>query len=331
MNQIILNNFQELLKQIIDQIETSTGKEQIINSYRYSNILNAINVIKKLPFEIKSSQDPNVKNIKGFGKGILARIDEILQTGKLKENKLNITKQEKIKDVLNLTQIHGIGYKLAYKLVMQYNVKDIDDLKKKYDEGKIKLPNNVIIGLNYLHKIENEIPRNVLDHVNLFLRDICTNLDINMGFQMCGSYRRMKSYSGDIDILIYNNNLITKDDVIKSNLLTKFIDKLIKQKFIVDSLTSHDTNTLYMGICKYENLYMRIDIRIISLESKYTAIMYFTGSKKFNQRMRSKAIKLGYKLNEYGLFNGNKKINIQSEDDIFNALNEEYINPEMRI
>ena len=86
-----------------------------------------------------------------------------------------------------------------------------------------------------------------------------------------------------------------------------------------------------MGICKLQNNELfRIDIRFIPYSSFYSAILYFTGSKDFNKKMRQVAINLGYTLNEYGLFNKKKQFSVNSEKDIFDYLGLEYIKPSER-
>ena len=88
-----------------------------------------------------------------------------------------------------------------------------------------------------------------------------------------------------------------------------------------------------MGFCKYkDNPIRRIDIRMISVESFYPALVYFTGSYELNQLMRKNAKKLNYKLNEYGLFDlkTNNKIIIKSEKDLFDILKMEYLESSKR-
>jgi DNA polymerase/3'-5' exonuclease PolX len=87
-----------------------------------------------------------------------------------------------------------------------------------------------------------------------------------------------------------------------------------------------------MGICKYLNNPIRkIDIRIVIPESFFTALLYFTGSYEFNERMRGIAKRQGYKLNEYGLYKNNKQIHIYSEKDVFDILGMKYLDPINRI
>ena len=66
------------------------------------------------------------------------------------------------------------------------------------------------------------------------------------------------------------------------------------------------------------------------MESYYTALVYFTGSKEFNINMRQKAKKMGYILNRYGLYKNNKKIPINSEKELFEKLKIKFILPKDR-
>ena len=85
-----------------------------------------------------------------------------------------------------------------------------------------------------------------------------------------------------------------------------------------------------MGIYKWNDILHRIDIRFVPYKSWYSAILYFTGSKELNKKMRMIAKSMGYILNEYGLFNKKKMIEIKSEKDIFTILNMEYIDVKNR-
>jgi DNA polymerase/3'-5' exonuclease PolX len=87
-----------------------------------------------------------------------------------------------------------------------------------------------------------------------------------------------------------------------------------------------------MGLAKYlDNPIRRLDIRLVPLESFFTAYLYFTGSYEFNERMRGIAKRQGYKLNEYGLYKDSKKIQIYSEQDVFDILGMKYLSPNERI
>ena len=87
-----------------------------------------------------------------------------------------------------------------------------------------------------------------------------------------------------------------------------------------------------MGFIKYKDKNnRRIDIRFIPFESYYSALVYFTGSMELNRKMRSIAKKKNLKLSEYGLFKKNgDKIEINSEEDIFDALDMPFLEPNER-
>ena len=127
--------------------------------------------------------------------------------------------------------------------------------------------------------------------------------DYNLYVVVCGSYRRLKPTSNDIDLLIYHNDIKTKQDAQKSKIMTNFIKLLVNDNFITDNYTSYDVPTKFMGLCKYKKKHLyRIDIRLIPLKSIHTAMLYFTGSRDFNKKIRRIAMNLNYTLNEYGLF-----------------------------
>lgn len=334
MNAIIINEFNKLIKQIKFDINNKNkdNKDKIKNLYRLQSIQKSLEIIKSLDFEIKNIEQ--IKNIKNIGKGTLSRVDEILKTGKLSEIN-NIIESMNYNEYLNyieeLKTIYGIGEKTAINLIRNYNIKSITDLKNNLD--KIDLPPNIIKGLKYINKIDTNIPRINIDKINNYLQNIIHNLDNKLFGIICGSYRRLKPFSSDIDMLLIHPEICV-NNINDNKYFTKFINKLIKEKFIIESFTATNVTTKYMGLCNYNNNIYRIDIRFIPFESYYYALLYFTGSKDFNKKIRLAAISLDYILNEYGLYDKNKKLvaknKIKSELDIFKLLNLEYIDPSQR-
>jgi len=330
MNNLIISLFEKLIEYIKeDQNHIKLSKNKIINNFRINKLKIVVDIIKNYPHIIKSSNE--LKNIKGIGINSLKRIDEIIKTKKLNEllyydNKYkNIIKKQKIID--ELMEVIGIGHKIALDLIDLYNISSIDDLINKVNNNKIIVNDKIKLGLSYYGKFKGKIPRKEIDNIYDFLNKINKNNDLII--TICGSYRREEKYSSDIDILICDLNLITMNDVKKSNILKNYIQYLKINNFIIDDITDKNIITKYMGFCKFNNNPIRrIDIRLIPYESIYTAIVYFTGSSILNQIMRKKAIQLGYKLSEYGLFNKktNEYIDIKSEFDLFNKLKLNYLN-----
>lgn len=316
-NRLLVDQFNLLVKYIKQQIDTAPDKgTALIHSYRLRQVKNIIKIIIDYPYTIKSGEQ--LKHIKGVGKGTVSRIDEILKTGSLSEIKLvdNCTAC-----VEELEQVVGIGRKTAYNLVNNYNIKNVKQLMDKHKNGEIKLNNQILVGLKY-HKIyKRDIPRTEMDKINVFISKQLNIVDRKLIGVLCGSYRRQKPVSNDIDVLLTHPN---------KNYMIEFIKHLIKIKFLVDDMSAGKTK--YSGFCRLNKNYpvRRIDVRFVPYDSYYTALLYFTGSKLFNMKIRRLAIDLGYKLNEYGLYKGKKKIKIKSEKDIFDVLGLEYIKPENR-
>jgi hypothetical protein len=332
VNKVIINEFNKLIKQIKFDIDASKNKkEEITNSYRLLTIQKIIKILENFPEKITSSEQ--LKNIKGIGKGTLARIDEILETGKLSEIKQEILDQSYLNYLDELEEVYGIGHKTAISLFKKYNIKSIKELKKLYKSGLIdNLPQNIIKGIQYYGKIKENIPRKEIDKIDNYLSITLSKINKELFGIICGSYRRLKATSNDIDILLVHPSIKTKKDMKKINYLNLFIEKLIKDKFIIDSLTDVTVPTKYMGLCKFNNNPIRrIDIRFIPNESYYYALLYFTGSKDFNKKMRLIAINMNYTLNEYGLYNEkNKLFKVNSEKEIFDLLGMEYVDPQYR-
>ena len=302
------NNIIDVLKQYLEKIKS---EKAII--YKINAIANLIKIINIYPKEIKNGEE--LKDIKGVGKGSIEKINEILKTGTLSYLNNNILSE--------LTEVIGIGPSIANQLIQKYKIKSLDDLIKKVKKGEIEVNDKIKLGLKYVGKFKGNIPRQHIDDVQDYLKQFNSNIII------CGSYRRGLDFSSDIDILLYNSQLLTMNDVKKSNMLNDYVKLLTKNKFIVDNITNNNV-TKYMGFAKWENVIRRIDIRLIPYESIYTALVYFTGSYELNRIMRKKAKELGYKLNEYGLYKNNELIHITSEKELFKKLGMKYLKPTER-
>lgn len=336
-NAKIISEFEKLVKQIAHDIDNETDKKKkMIDLFRLKQIGNALTIIQKYPSIIKAGKD--LEGTKGIGKGIINRIDEILDEGSLSEITMQGKDIEESKYVDELKEIYGIGEKKAHELVMKNGIKSVDALKKAYMKGKVHLNNNVVMGLKYYGLYRQQIPRAEMEKMEKYIQNVAAQISNKLEVRICGSYRRKKPFSNDIDCMLSHPSIKTRDDLKnKKNYLHKFIEALKDDMFIVDSLTGEDVETKFMGFCKYSKKLpvRRIDIRYIPYESYYAALLYFTGSGSFNQNMRQEAKKLGYKLNEYGLYkkvgNTYKYIKIKSEEDIFNELGMDYVLPEKRI
>lgn len=344
MNFQIIEQFNKLVKQIQAeylnaQVENDINEIQR-NKYRLQNIKRALSIIKKLDFQITDPSD--VKGISGIGEGTIRRIKEILETGKLSElkNKYSKEKQRKIDSIQELEKVIGIGSSIAKKLVTKYNIRSVKELKKAIKNGKITVPNTILLGLKYYGIVQGDIPRKEISKIEKYLSTEAHKIDPKLEIMICGSYRRGRKTSGDIDVLIYHPKIKTTKEILHPQKydLKPYLELLVKQLsrngFIIDHISSKSMK--YMGFSKFKsNPVRRIDIRFIPFQSLPTAMLYFTGPYELNTVMRKEAKKRNMILNEYGLYKINEKgiktpIKIRTEADVFRILGMKYLTPEER-
>lgn len=336
MNKKIITEFEKLVKQInYDLNNAKTNSDKNKHLFRLRQIKNAIKVIQKYKTKILNGNE--LKDIKGIGKGIIKRIDEIIKNGYLSEIALD-TKQDNLNKIIDeLEQVIGIGKKTAIEFVKK-GITSVNDLKQQVDNNIIQVNDEIKIGLKYYGKYNTTIPRKDINKVDKYLQKMVKKVDKDLDLVICGSYRRGKSVSHDIDILLTHKNIKKNKQIINNddNYLIKFVIELKKDNFLIDDITYKNYITKYMGFYQLQKgLARRIDIRFFPKDSYYTALIHFTGSWELNREMRQKANKLGYKLNEYGLYkilssnSGNKykKIKISSEKDVFDKLDMQYLDP----
>ena len=303
---IIIDEFKLLITKLKNDIALLEDKKaaNAIN-FKVRNFIKVIKSLETFPQdEINNSNE--LKELDGFGKGTLTRIDEILNKGILAEAHIEISSEDAMtaKRIDDLMSITGIGPVKAADLNKEGVTLEI--LLKAFDKTEIEkygLTHHQLIGLKYYKQFKKRIPRNKIDKIDTKIQKLLSkylktknktetknNTDIEA--VICGSYRRGATESGDIDVLISGSDN-TFD-------LIDFVKFLTDEEFITDHLTEKGT-TKFMGVCDKVGGY-RIDIRFIPRESFGAALMYFTGSKSFNTLVRAEALRQGYTLEEYGLY-----------------------------
>jgi DNA polymerase/3'-5' exonuclease PolX len=215
-----------------------------------------------------------------------------------------------------LTEIKGIGEQKAKKLIDE-GLTAISQLKNK--KWQDKLSDETKLYLKY--KPENKIPHEEIKKLEKLIRK-----KINYDFVIVGSYRRKKEFSRDIDIMLIDPNNSQIDNS-KINLLTLFLEKL---KTLADVYCYSKGNSKLSTIIKLNNKFYKLDIFKVKKENMIPMLIYTTGSKEFNIKMRAQAKKLGYLLNQNGLFKNKVKINLQTEKAYFDILKIKYLEPNER-
>jgi len=277
--------------------------------FRSAAYARAVRALSRLP-EIKTTED--VKGIKGIGKTLTAKIEEYLSTGKI--NKVESIKDE-VNDVHPFEKIFGVGPKTSYRL-QSMGFRTISDLKSNTHV----LTNQQKTGLKYYYELLEKIPRIKITALSIIIKYLIDKTFGRDTYQMdvAGSYRRGKPFSGDIDILITSEYFT----------LEQLVSMLTRYDIITDTLSMR--NTKFMGIAKcpgQKRPHYRLDIEFLPREEYFSGLLYFTGSKELNVEMRLIAKNKGYLLNEHGLFRNGRRLPIDSERDIFDKLEIEYLMP----
>lgn len=290
---------------------------------------NAVQNIEKYEDEIISGENLK-KNIKGIGTKISNYIDEIIEYGYISDLKNKNVEEDSYKEFM---QIIGVGNAKAKEWISK-DIKNISQLKEEIKKGNISITNNIKLGLKYYNDLKERIPRNEIDILKEIVSKTLKEIDKNIKFEICGSYRRNNIDSGDIDFLITHEKYNSEEKNYKKyNYLKEILNCLKEKNIIIDEMTKNSTKK-FLGLCRVPGfkLARRIDIMFIEYKSYFSSIMYFTGNKYFNLYIRNKCLEKNFSLNEYCLtnLNNDEKIYLKNEKEIFELLNISYLNPEER-
>lgn len=290
--------------------------------YRIESYERCIKTLKRYNHKITSSN--NIKHLPYIGAGFIKKIDEIIKTGKLKQfenikSKIDFEREEK---TINLSKVFGIGNKTILNLKRK-KIYSINNLKRAVKNKKIDLTKQQLIGLKYIDKMVNKIPRKtVLEITNYIKKRILDSINEEFELVNAGSYRAGKSYSGDIDLILSFKKRIGND------LIKRIIDSL-ELKEVLSSGTSK-----LISIIEYKKKFYQMDILFTIDKYLPWYLLYFGSNRDFSKKIRLYASNHGFKLNEKGLFNKStgKRIdfNPKSEREVFTYLGIKYVEPEKR-
>lgn len=302
--------------------EGGGGVEASKLGFKAKSIGKALPLIEAHGTEIQSGGQA-MQEIKGVGKGIADRIDEILRTGTLAE--LPVVDVEKDRVVAELLTITGVGEVRAEEWY-GLGVRSVADVRSR-GETLPGWTHHITVGLRHHADLLERIPRSEVREIRGILEGTLAEVDAGLVFEICGSFRRGGATCGDVDVLVSHPGFVT--GIEKQKFLSKLVKRLGEKGFLLDHLTEKGEKK-YMGVCRGAKA-RRIDIRMMDYNAYYAGVLYFTGSKNFNVEVRKKALKKGYSLNEYGLTDASKnKVFLRSEEELFQILEIPYRGPTER-
>jgi len=309
-----------VLAETADLMEVAAEDGFRIRSYR--NAASAIEGYPERIEDILSNPNRKVTEIPGIGKGIAGALEEICKRGSF--DKRDLLLKQFPPTVLELLRIQGLGPKGIAVLWEHHKVATIDDLERICKEQKLReLPR---MGAKLEEKVLKSIAqyrqrtgRFLMSFGKRTADEIIPYLSEGGGLEQiaaAGSLRRGKDTIGDLDLLATGPGA--------ANALERFV--------------THPKAHAVLGkgpnkaSIQYGLEGLQVDLRALPHESYGAAMQYFTGSKEHNIVLRSRALKLGLTLNEYGLFRleNEERVAGETEEEVYGQLGLAWIPPELR-
>jgi len=295
------------------------------DSFRIRSYRNGATAIDGYPERvIDILRDPNRKitEIPGIGKGLATVIQEILDRGSC-DRRDELLKKFPVAS-LEFLKIQGLGPKSIALIFEHFRVTTMDELERLAKEQKLRdLPR---MGAKLEEKVLRSIAqyrmrsgrfllsfaRDTAEELKAYLRELDGIEDITAA----GSLRRGKETVGDLDLLVTGPNAGAA------------LDRFIAYPRLHEVLSRGENK----ASAKIGREGLQVDVRALPRESYGAAMQYFTGSKEHNVSVRTRAVKMGLKLSEYGLFRSEDDVRVagETEKEVYNALGLAWIPPELR-
>jgi DNA polymerase (family 10) len=314
---------QEVIGALEDLLTLTILDEGGPQSFRVRAYENAVRELGEVSEELAEMSESQLTKIDGVGKSTAKKIREYFTSGHIA--KLETLRDKYPPEFVELSRIPGLGPKSLLFLRDELGVDTIDKLKEaiasetirdlkgfgKKSEEKIAqaLARTDSSGKNARRAIAEVLP--LADHL---VARLLAMPDVEKA-TYCGSLRRFRPTIADIDIVVVSGSA----DIV--------FDALLASDDLGEVLGRGETK---MSALTQDGL--QIDVRIVTLDQYGAAILYFTGSKAHNIKLRQRALAFGWTLNEYALsdVSSGDTIASRSEEDIYAALELEFVPPPMR-
>jgi len=305
----------DLFNKMADILEFKNENPFKISAYR-----RASRVLGDLTQDIQEiAESGELKKVPGIGEGMAQKIEEYLKTGK-------ISKYEEVKkgvpdELIGMMEIPGMGPKTLAMIHKEKGIGNLSQLEKAVEDGSLiglpgtgeKKAENIRRGIELLKASKGRMNLGVAFPLAKRIVETLREKTRSKKIEWAGSLRRMRENIGDIDILATGPNH------------EKIIHAFTHLPEVKEVLASGETKASVIvegGV--------QIDLRVVEEDSYGAALQYFTGSKDHNIHLRGIARAKGIKINEYGVFKGEKKIGGKDEREVYKALAMDWIEPELR-
>jgi DNA polymerase (family X) len=304
-----------ILREIADLLEIKGENPFKIRAYR-----NGADIAANHPHELSRLGDTSLREIPGFGKDLAARIREIAETGDTAIHRDLLA--EFAPTILDLLRLQGVGPKTVASFYRDLGVRTLDDLEKACTDGRIRAMKGMGAKKEALIlKALEERKRFAGRHLIAKAHDASVALQEHLRahapdaiIEAVGSLRRGCETCGDLDLLA-------------TGAPASLMDHFVEYPLVERVLGHGDTKSSILVQGGFQ-----ADLRLVAAESRGAAMQYFTGSKAHNIALRDRAMGLGFKLNEYGLFriDDDSRVAGEHEEGLYAALGLAWVPPELR-
>lgn len=304
-----------VFREIADLLEIKGANPFKIRAYR-----NGADIVANHPHVLADLTASQLREIPGIGKDLAARIVEIAQTGDTEVHRTLLA--EFPASVLDLLGLQGVGPKTVAALYRDVGIRSLADLEQAAKEGRLRTLRGIgtkkeALILKALDERRRRTGRLLLSRANEVADALMAELHARsptVEITPVGSLRRGCETCGDIDLLATGGN---------ASLMDVFTHTPQVERVLAKGDTK--SSVLLEGA-------VQADLRVVAEDSRGAALQYFTGSKAHNIALRDRAIGLGFKLNEYGLFrtSDDGRVASRREEEVYAALGLAWIQPELR-
>ncbi len=309
-----------ILYETADLMEIAGEDGFRIRSYR-----NGASAVEGYPERVDAIlKDPSrrVTDIPGIGKGLAFALGEVVARGSCERRDELLQKYPA--SVLDFLKIQGLGPKSIAMLLEHYRICTIDELERLCLEQKLRaLPR---MGAKLEEKVLRSIAqyrksagRFLLSFADRTAQELAAYLAEGGGVESvtpAGSLRRGKETVGDLDLLVTGLGAAVA------------LERFVTHPKAADILGRGENK----ASVRFGHEGLQVDVRALPAESHGAALQYFTGSKEHNVALRNRAVRMGFKLSEYGLFriSDESKVAGETEEGVYEALGLRWIPPELR-
>ncbi|MGQ9616764.1 MAG: DNA polymerase/3'-5' exonuclease PolX [Spirochaetota bacterium] len=308
----------DIFNRVADLLELDGANQFRVRAYR--NAARTISALSRSIGEmVENGEELTV--LPGVGKDLAEKIEEIVKTGSLRQ--LRELERKVPPELIALMSIPSLGPKRVRLLYTELGIKDEEQLMEAARDGKIR----EIAGFGdkterrILEEIERLRQRGERGRLKLMeaeritepLLEYLSKIEGVKRVEAAGSYRRRRETVGDLDILVVCED---SSDVMES---------FVQYDDVKRVLSKGETRSSVILKSDFQ-----VDVRVVPEESYGAALHYFTGSQAHNIAIRKLGQSKDLKVNEYGVFRGEKRIAGRTEEEVYAELGLPFIAPELR-